>query len=337
MALVVWAAALEAAKPRRGTAVLVLLAFAGMLRPEAWLLTGLYFLWVAWDATWPERLKFLALAAIGPLVWAGTDLIVTGDPTFSLTYTSSSAEELGRQRSLSELPSAVPQFFQNIVKTPVLIASILGLGIGTALSPRDAAMPLAMLAAGLGTFLLIGIAGLSVIERYLIVPALALIVFAAVTFGGFTMLRPGLVRRLWVLGSVALVLYGVLFTVTRVNLSTFRNELQFRGDAHAALDDILHNPAVRAGLRCGPLTFPNHKLVPDSRWIASLPYAKVQARADPKVGTDPGRGVHVYVSSRFAIFKQAFTNDDDPADIQLPPAGARRVASNAYYSAYVRC
>jgi hypothetical protein len=338
MALVVWAAALEAARPRRGTAVFVLLALAGMLRPEAWVLTGLYFLWVAWKATWPERFKFAALAAIGPLVWAGTDLIVTGDPAFSLTYTSSSAEELGRQRTLSQLPSAVPQFFTNIVKTPVLIASLLGLVIGVSLSPRDAAMPLGLLAAGLATFLMIGIAGLSVIERYLIVPALALIVFAAVTFGGFSMLRPGaLVRRLWMLGALALVLYGVLFTVTRVNLSSFRNELQFRGDAHQALDQVLNDPAVRAGLRCGPLTLPNHKLVPDSRWVAGLPFEKVEARADPKVGTNPGRGVHVYVSSRFAILKHAWTNKDDPADIQVPPAGAARVAANAYYSAYVRC
>src|SRR3954453_2351193 len=272
MALVIWAAALEAARPRRGGPVWALLALAGMLRPEAWLLTGLYFLWMAWPATWPQRLRYAALAAIGPLVWAGTDWIVTGDPTFSLTYTSSSAEELGRQRTLSELPSALPQFFTNIVKTPVLIASLLGLAIGVSLSPRDAAMPLGLLAAGVATFVMIGVAGLSVIERYLIVPALALIVFAAVTFGGFSMLRPGaLVRRLWILGALALVLYGVLFTVTRVNLSAFRNELQFRGDAHRALDQVLHDPAVRAGLRCGPLTLPNHKLVPDSRWVAGVP------------------------------------------------------------------
>ena len=42
-----WAAALEAARPRRGTVVFVLLACAGLLRPEAWLLTGLYFLWMS--------------------------------------------------------------------------------------------------------------------------------------------------------------------------------------------------------------------------------------------------------------------------------------------------
>src|SRR3954452_25515597 len=338
MALVVWAAALEAARPRRGTAVFVLLALAGMLRPEAWLLTGLYFLWVAWKATWPERFKFAALAALGPLVWAGTDLVVTGDPAFSLTYTSSSAEELGRQRTLSELPSAVPQFFTSIVKTPVLIASVLGLFIGVALSPRDAAMPLGLLAAGLATFLMIGIAGLSVIERYLIVPALALIVFAAVTFGGFSMLRPGaLARRVWMLGALALVLYGVLFTVTRVNLSSFRNELQFRGDAHHALDQLLHDPAVRAGLRCGPLTLPNHKLVPDSRWIADLPYEKVRARADPMLEAQRRKGVGIYVTSRFALFKHSLTSPSDSVLIQSPPPGFQRVKVTRYYTAYVSC
>src|SRR6476646_6348245 len=57
LALVVWAVALEAARPRRGAVVFALLALAGLLRPEAWLLTGLYFLWMAWDATWPERFK----------------------------------------------------------------------------------------------------------------------------------------------------------------------------------------------------------------------------------------------------------------------------------------
>ncbi|MBA2513672.1 MAG: hypothetical protein H0V26_04990, partial [Solirubrobacterales bacterium] len=41
MALVVWSAALEAERGRRGTPVFVLLALAGMLRPEAWLLAGL--------------------------------------------------------------------------------------------------------------------------------------------------------------------------------------------------------------------------------------------------------------------------------------------------------
>src|SRR5690606_36976697 len=65
MALVVWAAVLEAERPRRGASVLWLLALAGMLRPEAWVLAGLYCLWVAWPAAWGQRIRFAALAAVG--------------------------------------------------------------------------------------------------------------------------------------------------------------------------------------------------------------------------------------------------------------------------------
>ena len=46
LALIVWAAALEAEKPRRGDAVFALLAGAGLLRPEAWLLSGAYALYL---------------------------------------------------------------------------------------------------------------------------------------------------------------------------------------------------------------------------------------------------------------------------------------------------
>src|SRR3954452_10505632 len=95
MALVVWAAVLEAGRPRRGVPVLVTLALAGMLRPEAWVLAGLYWLWLFPASTWRERFLYAAIAAIGPVVWTLVDLIVTGDPLFSLLYTSTSAEDLG--------------------------------------------------------------------------------------------------------------------------------------------------------------------------------------------------------------------------------------------------
>ena len=127
---------------------------------------------------------YTALAALGPLTWATVDYLVTGDPTFSLTYTAGSAEDLGRQRSLSELPSAIPLFFQNLVKLPVLAAAGAGVVLGVVISPRRMTMPLVLLLAGVATFVAIGVAGASVIERYLAVPALALMVFAAVAVGG---------------------------------------------------------------------------------------------------------------------------------------------------------
>jgi hypothetical protein len=336
MALVVWAAVLEAERPRRGAPVLVLLALAGMLRPEGWVLAGLYWLWIAWRATWRQRLAYAALAAVGPLVWTLVDLIVTGNPLFSLLYTSGSAEDLGRQRPLSELPVALPAFFSNIVKLPVLIAAVAGLGISLALVPRRMAMPFVLLAAGIGTFLLIGIAGASVIERYLTVAALALLVFAAVFFAGFTMLRPGRVRSAWMAGSAALIVFGVVFTATQVRLDYFDSELSFRGAAHDDLVAVLESPAVQRGLRCGPLTVPNHKLVPDARWILDAGTDEVIARADPDA-RQPRRGVALVVTSRFAIFKHAWTNESDSARIQSPPAGFARVATSDFYAAYARC
>ncbi len=50
LALIVWAAALEVERSRRGTPVFVLLALAGLLRPDAWVLGGVYWLWCAWPA-----------------------------------------------------------------------------------------------------------------------------------------------------------------------------------------------------------------------------------------------------------------------------------------------
>jgi hypothetical protein len=336
MALVVWAAVLEAKRPRRGTPVFLLLAAAGLLRPEAWVLAGLYWLWMAWPASWRDRLRYAVLAAIGPVVWAAVDFAVTGDPLFSLQHTSSSAEDLGRQRSLSELPAAIPAFFSNIVKLPVLLASVAGFGIALAIAPRRMVMPFVLLASGVGTFALIGVAGASVIERYLAVAAVALMVFAAVFFAGFTMLRPGRLRTAWMCASAALVLAGVVYTATQVRLDYFDTELSFRGAAHDDLVRVLESPAVQRGLECGPLTVPNHKLVPDARWILDAPDGAVIARADP-AARRPARGAALVVTSRFAIFKHAWTNEADPPRIQSPPPGFRRVATSDFYAAYVRC
>ena len=336
MALVIWAAVLEAVRPRRGWPVFALLAAAGLLRPEAWILAGLYFLWMSRGATWGERARYAAMTAAAPLLWAAVDGAVTGDPLFSLHYTSSSAEDLGRQRTLGQIPSALPQFFSELVKFPVLLAALLGIVVAIFAAPRRALMPLVLLASGIGTFVLIGIAGLSVIERYLIVAALSLLVFAAVGVGGFTMLRPGRLRTAWMCVSALLLLGGATFTVVRFDPTKLTNELQFRGDAHTALKAVLHEPAVQRALRCGPLTAPNHKLVPDSRWILDLPHERVLTRADP-AGPHPRRGVALYVTSRFAIFRHAFTNPVDPTTVQVPPDGWRRIATSDYVAAYARC
>ena len=83
----------------RGAAcpVLVLLGLAGLLRPEAWLLAGAYWLYLlpALDRR-RDGSRSAALVAAAPVLWALSDLVVTGEPLHSLTSTRDTAETLGR-------------------------------------------------------------------------------------------------------------------------------------------------------------------------------------------------------------------------------------------------
>ena len=335
LALVIWAAALEAQRPRRGTPVLVLLAAAGLMRPEAWLLSGAYLAWCAIGAPWPRRIRYAALAAIGPVVWPTVDLIVTGDPLFSLTHTSAVAEELGRRRELGDLPSETVAILRAMAKTPVLYGGIAGLGIALALFRRRARVPLAVLLIGLGTWVLIGLAGLSMVYRYLLLPSLMVMLFAAVSLAGWTMLRPGShARRLWALAAALLVAYGAAFTVTRLDVQALVDELRFRGDSHASLQALLRDPAVHAGRRCGPVSLPNHKLVPEVRWILGAGVDEVVARTDERQRPRVRRGVAVYATGQRS--SQRYGRPDGFAAARELP-GSRLVADEALYGAYVRC
>ena len=67
--LIVWAVLLEARRSRRGVPVLVLLAVAGLMRPEAWALAGLYTLYM-WRGAAPRSARAysaLTAARAGPV------------------------------------------------------------------------------------------------------------------------------------------------------------------------------------------------------------------------------------------------------------------------------
>src|SRR3954469_18513127 len=340
LALVVWAAALEVARPRRGLPVFLLLAAASLLRPEAWILIGLYWLWFAWKAPWRARIGFAALAAIGPLAWAFLDWRVTGDPLFSLHHTGDTAEELGRAAGLAAVPSSTQEFLVRLDKLPVVLGGIVGTGLAFWFAPRRAVMPAVLFLSGVATFVAVAVAGLSVIQRYLLVPSLMVMVFCGVVLAGWTMLRSGSRLPLaWALGAAALVVFGAIFTLTRVNLARFDSELRFRGDAHRSLRTILHAPAVRAEMQGGGVSVPTHKLVPDVRWVADLGAERVVARSDPARAAQRAarRGVALVVVGRGALARQVFVDSTVDPLVTPPPAGFRRAATSQYYAAYVRC
>ena len=198
-------------------------------------------------------------------------------------------------------------------------------------------MPIVLFACGVGTFALVGAGGLSVISRYLLVPSLMVMVLCGVAVGGWTMLRDGSrVRRIWAAGAIALVLFGIAFTATRVSLARLDSELSFRGDAHDAFMALIAQPGFKEGLACGPVYTPNHKLVPDVRWYLDLPEDRVIARSSTDEVPDSAAS-----SSSSTAGRRCSSRRSSPSST-IPPTRCRRpgfarVAVTEYYAAYVRC
>jgi hypothetical protein len=360
VALIVWAVVLEVQRARRGTAVLLVLAAAGLLRPDAWLLAGVYWLWCVWPiarerARAPRRqalrraLAYAALAALAPLVWVLVDLVVTGKPFYSLNSTAGLAQELGRTQGLASVVGSVWTFAVRIDKTPVLIGAIAGVGLAIWLTPRRTRTPLAALVLLLAVFVLEGAAGASVIDRYLLGAAVMLLLFCAVAVGGWAMLEPGtLMRRVWMAFAALLVAYGVASAATTLNLTSLRNTLAYHEDFHKGLAVALHDPAVKRELRRCPLvTLPNNKLIPDARWILNSTnqheiVARSQARADVTKGSHAlqrriARGSVAVFPLGSAVFYEAIVDvGDDPRD-QIPQGGYHRIFTSRYYAIYGNC
>ncbi|HWM09400.1 MAG TPA: hypothetical protein VNO82_08645, partial [Solirubrobacteraceae bacterium] len=151
-ALVIGAVLLEAQRKRRGLPVLALLALAGLLRPEAWVLAGLYWLYLWPAADTRERVRTAALVVAAPLVWAGSDWIITGDPLHSLHGTAALAEEADRRRSPEDVPYWTAQYFGYALREPILLGIPVGLAFAWFHARRRALLPLATVAAMLAVF-----------------------------------------------------------------------------------------------------------------------------------------------------------------------------------------
>ncbi|MDP2712495.1 MAG: hypothetical protein Q8O56_14870 [Solirubrobacteraceae bacterium] len=341
LALVVWAAALEVARPRRGAAVWVLLTLAGLLRPEAWVLAGLYGLWIVWGRPLGAWIRAGLIVAIAPLIWALSDWVVTGDPLYSLNYTTESAAQLGRGASLTELPGVTLRYLSELTKPPVLLLGIAGIVLAWRMVRARIVVPATLLVWGVGMFLLVSLRGFSVINRYLVVAAIALMLFAAFAAFGFERLPRGhRARRPWALGALAVVVAGVVYTALNFNPAYIDRELTLRESVRQDLSALLAAPQVRAARACGPITVPNHKLIPDVRWLADAGAADVLARTDPS-GASPRRGVAIVVTGGTRFLKHPaygpFDQSRDSPRIQLPPDGFERAVVGRRFTAYARC
>jgi hypothetical protein len=349
VALVVWAIVLEVERPRRGTPVFLVLAAAGLLRPDAWALSGVYWLWCSWRASNRERLRYLALAAIAPVVWVGVDALVTGNPVYSLSSTAGLAQELERTQGFSSVLASVWTYGVRIDKLPVVLGGLIGLPLAIWLTPRRVLTPLAALVVLGLVYVAEGAVGASVIDRYLMGAAIVLLLFCAVAMGGWSMLERGsTLRRVWMVGAAALIVYGGVSVATTLSLSSLRTTLAYHEEFHQGLARALHSAPVKSALaRCPLLSLPDNKLIPDARWILNSIgqhdiVARSQARADAAKGADTlehrlrAGSVAVYPLGSAVFFEAIVDVGDDPRD-QIPESGFKRIYTSRYYAVYANC
>jgi hypothetical protein len=349
VALIVWAIVLELERPRRGAPVLLTLAAAGLLRPDAWVLSGAYWLWCSWRADNGTRLRYLALAAIAPVLWAGLDAVVTGNPLYSLTATAGLASELERTQGFTSVLGSVWNYGVRIDKLPVLLGALVGVPLAVWMAPRRALVPLVTLILLAGVYVAEGAVGASVVDRYLLGSATVLLPFCAVSVGGWAMLEPGSkLRRAWIAAAVVLVLYGAASAANTLSLSSLRTTLAEHEDFHEGLASALRAPAVRAQLRRCPLvSLPDNKLIPDARWILdTVGQHDIVARSQAQDDADRGApaleqriragSVAVYPLAS-AVFVDAIVDPGDRPYIQVPMTGFKRIYTSRYYAVYDNC
>jgi hypothetical protein len=274
-ALVVWAIALEAARPRRGVPVLVLLAVAGLARPEAWLLSGAYWLY-ARPADRRAALRWAVLVVAPPLLWAALDLLLAGDPLFSFTATKDATARSGRPTGLDGLLGEGPRIAARTARPDVCLAALAGLAVAWR-AGRVKLLAGAIAGTAVATAIPVA-AGTPLNDRYLIATMALLCVAAAAPLA---LLVARGERRAWRLAGAGCLVVLAIGAVAQVPRFADRRDSVLDRDARR---DAAH-AALRPGIPCRPLVLPNNRFVPVAASWLDLPLTDVR---DGRRGVPPG-------------------------------------------------
>ncbi|HET6507362.1 MAG TPA: hypothetical protein VFG42_11295 [Baekduia sp.] len=319
---------IETRRPRAGTWPLVLIALAGLLRPEAWLFAFAYCVWL-WRGGALTR-THVALLVSAPLLWCLSDLLITGNPIHSLTGTRDTAADLGRITGLRHVPSTLPRRLGEILREPVLLGAAIG-GVLSLWRLRDRRGVLLGAAAGviaIVAFCVLAAAGLSILTRYLLLPATILAIFAAAgVFGWLELGRTDPWRRRWIAGAALTAVALLAFVPSQVSrLHATRAALV----TQTKILDELHELAPHA--RCPTLSVPNRRAVPQlALWTDRPPRDIVSAQ---EAGRYTGSA---FVPASPAIADQ-FVLDARDKDKTLPPAPPVRASVfGRYWTLYDTC
>jgi len=330
--LIVWAVLLEARRPQRGVPVLVLLVVAGLMRPEAWALAGLYALYVWRGASTRRRALYAGLTALAPVLWALMDWLVTGDALHSLHGTAALAETVDRRRDPLTGPYWTAKYLGYTLREPLVIGIPIGLLFAYRQRLRGAVLPLVVAAAMLAVFLASPFFGLPLIGRYVRTPAVLLALFYGLAVVGWRMLPPGDERRRWVVAGVLAVALSIAFLPWHARmLSSLDERLVFQGAYYRDLREVGRAPAVRAALAdCGPLATADHRPIPHLRWW--LGDGGEPGTVAPVVDRAATRGSQLTLLPRRTRRMRRFYRENFPT--ATPPAGAQLLYRNASWRVF---
>jgi hypothetical protein len=339
-----------------GAPVLMLLALAGLLRPEAWAFSGLYWLYLmGLTPTWAyrsiterslhtraladpkphvrrETVWLTLLAAAAPLVWVLSDLAVTGNPLWSLTNTQHTASTLDRVTGIVNVPEYIPRRIGEILRPPVLVGAALG-GVLSLLWLRERALVGALAGAlAVVVFAAFAAVGLPINTRYAFLASAILCVFCGAGVFGWTHLARGDRRRRWWMAGAALVLVALLayvpsqYTAAHDQLGELARENRIEDDLLA----LVHNHAIN--LRCGPVGVPNH---------APVPLLALYLKTSPRniVSLQSGHiGSGTYVDPADKEVEEDYVLDShDPVEPVSVPPGFTESATNRSWLIFQRC
>ncbi|MBK5111128.1 MAG: hypothetical protein JJE10_07135 [Thermoleophilia bacterium] len=356
LVLCLWALLVETRRPRAGWPVLALLIPAGLLRPEAWLFSGAYFLYLMVDVKRipgrrlpglefrPEgigrRVVGLAiLAAAAPLLWFLFDLITAGNPLESFTGTRDNVETLERNTGPVDVVLYGPRSLGEVLQWPGMIGALLGVLLTLKVMPKRAAVPLAGAVLALGAFAVLGAAGLAIIPRYTMLGASILAVFSAATILGWRLVpADSRWRRPWQAAALLVVLLYLVWLPNQIDLletvdRDLANQSLVENDLEALVDDGAFEPLTDPD--CLPISVPNHRATPRlAFWLDIRPSRVVSIAAAEK---QPEAGYFLAPARPFTLHNFILDPGQPGRAVTRPPPGFRPVAENRSWKLYRRC
>jgi hypothetical protein len=334
--LVLGAVLVEMRRPRAGAPVpvLVLLTLAGLLRPEAWAFSGLYWLYLLYvgGRSRAQLARLALLAASAPLVWILSDLLITGRPLWSLTNTRHTAQILNRYTGIGNVPEYIPRRIGEILRPPVLVGAALG-GVLSLLWLRERARPGAVVGAiAVVVFAAFATVGLPIDTRYAFLAAAILCVFCGVGVFGWTLLPRADPRRRWWMAGGLIVLVGLIayipsqYRAVHTEMAKLARVQAIEGDLVA----LVRSHAI--GLECGPVGVPNHAPIP----LLSLYLKTSPANITSAQVHQIERGVYVDPASGEVERDYVLDPHDPHLPVSVPP-GFQESATNGSWLIFKRC